>query len=250
MKKTKTVYNYGTRQKKYRHYIKPGDCVRIVGHGVVFVTAVIVKVPIISLCFTDVWLERVEKVWLIYDGINTNTGGYFTPGPTNPTLPIYEAACQEFTKAQENVAKEVPGAVEIRDAKWKIVLKLSARLRDYVGYLATDDPDNAAEMAREAHLAYSVRQGRGKNICKAASSNPGEVETTGRTKKGRVSTDWQICLDPTVEANWLLIKVPPTSAVKTTIKGLLSKKDYYVRSCSITKDGPDAWEPPIKIETK
>jgi hypothetical protein len=217
---------------------------------VIFVNAMIVKTPIIALDFSNVWLERVEQLQLTYTGLKDNVSGYFTPAPSNPTLPNLLIAITDFSDAQFAVDSNVAGAVPLRDAKWKAVKKMAIRIRNYVFDIADDKPDHAAEIAQEANMVYFVREGRENQKPGAKSEAPGEVEILGSTRKTRVCTDYQICKDPKDEKNWLLIKVFPTSAAHTKVVGLEWDVDYFTRSCIITKDGPEPWEPVIPVRTK
>ena len=211
---------------------------------------VIVKTPGIALDFSNVWLTRIEQLKLTYQGLKDDVSHYFTPAPINPTLPDLLAAITALSNAQFAVHQNEAGGVGVRDAAWKVALKLAKRIRNYVFDICDDDPEHALEISQEAHLVYFLRKGREKQVPSATSKISCEIELCGHTKKTRVCTDWQICEDPSKESNWLLIKVFPTSAAKTTVKDVISDKDYYTRSCMITKDGPEPWETVIKVKVK
>ncbi len=249
--KVKFVYSHGTRQKRFRGHLAPGQVVVLISdRAPVIVAAVIIKIPKIGFNLPNSWSGKLEKLYLNYKGLKDDVHGHFTPGPTNPTLANYKAAIDAMKDAYDDDCADVPNSAETLQLKWKIVQRMKRKIVGYVADLCDDNPDEAGEICGDCFLDYSVPMGSEKQIWSATSTSPGVVELTGIVKYGYQCTDWEVCLDPTDPNSWKELKIPPTLAANTTVKNLASKRTYYFRSRVCGKDGPEDWAEIIPVEVK
>ncbi len=236
-----TVPEKLTRSKKTKR--------AIIAYNIIIMMAVVDQ-PTVALDFSKVWLERVSQNYLMYNGIKNNESGFFTPVPADPTLSVWKTAIDAFKDSQDDVDAEVKDAVKTRAIKWRAVMKLNRKMRAYVQGIVDDNLESAELIASDAHMVLVERKGRDKNVFTATSTKTGIIDMKGVVKSQRQCTDWAICSDPTDPANWNLVRVRPTLAAETSIKDLMSGKEYYVRSAVITKDGPEEWSPVICVRVK
>jgi len=209
-----------------------------------------VKQAKVALDFSNVWLERVVQNYLMFEGIKANASGFFAPPPADPTLILWEPAIKDFEVAQEGVLQNLPDAVKIRDDKWRIVMKMNRKVRNYVQGIVDENPEQAAIIVADAHMKLIVPKGSAKRVPSATSTIPGSIELQGAVKYKRQAIEWEISTDPTDPKLWNVLRVPPTLASETTITGLVSEKWYYTHFRIISKDGPEEWSEMIKVWVK
>jgi hypothetical protein len=210
----------------------------------------VIKHPRVVLDLSDKWHERVATLRDVYDSMNANIGGYFTPGPTTPTLAQFLVLINELAQLVQDVIENKTDAKVNRDAKWDETYAATQNLIAYVQILVRARPAQAAQIAAEAQMRLKITKGKLPQGFTAVSKAEGQIETTGAIKKSKQCNDWQICVNPENDANWLLIKVQPTNAANTKITGLKSGEIYYVRHMAITTKGDNVWTEPIRVRVK
>ena len=244
MKKILYVYVKGTLLKKSWYSLSPKNTIIFVN------AALVIKHPQVVLDLSDKWLERVPQLRNVYDGLLADSGGYFTPGPTNPTLPAYDTLLVDLAKLVQDAIENKPNAVNDRNAKWEEVLAATWNLVDYVKALVRSKPEHAAQIAGEAAMRLKVAKGKLPQMFTAVCKTDGQIEITGHVRKHRQCNDWQISMDPTDEAGWLLIKIQPSLVAKTTVTGLKSGTYYWVRHMAIVSGEEPTWTEPIRVKVK
>jgi hypothetical protein len=244
------IYVAGARCKVYKGRKGTGQAAMVIGDTVVFLLAVVVKMPVVSFNFSGDWNSRINLLYLNYNGLDANVHGHFTPAISKPTMVVYKKAIDDLKDAYDDDLAGEPNAAETLMMRWRAILIMTRQVCSYVANLCYEKPEQTAEICGDCHLEYYISQGRDKNVCGCKSEVPGEIEATGVVRYQRQCTDWEICLDPKDPKNWLLIKVPPTIAAETVIKGLTSGVEYYVRSRVCGKNGPEEWSEIICIRVK
>jgi hypothetical protein len=246
----KIIYSHGTRQKRYHGRLRKGQTVILVSDRIVIVMAVVVKIPKIFFGFSDDWSGRIEMLYLNYKGLDDNVHGHFTVAIAKPTMVNYKKAIDDLKDAYDSDLAGDPGAAETLMMRWRAILIMARQVCNYVADLCSDKPEQTAEICVDCYLEFFISQGRDKNKFTVTSEVPGEAECLGSVRYQRQCTDWEVCLDPKDPKNWLLIKIPPTIAAETTVKGLTSGVEYYFRSRVCGKNGPEEWSEIICVRIK
>ena len=213
----------------------------------IYLTMIVVKHPRVAVDLPGTWSGKIDSMFQTFQGISDNTNGWYTPQPTNPAIDHYKEFVTTLSDRQKDVISRLPDSVNIRNAAYDEALQGTKSLRGYIQALCDVNPLHAKEIAAEAHMILSFSKGREKNIFTATSTIPGQVDLNGVRKAVHQASDWEMSTDQNDPAKWLLVKIPPTLAASTSVKGLTSNTDLFFRSRVILVEGPQIWSPVIKV---
>jgi len=170
----------------------------------------------------------------IVSSIAANPSIFKTP---NPPIAVSNAHISDAEAAQAAVATRAQGAVEVRDAKLRIVMADLRTTALYVEEVANLDVPTAEATIRASGLEVRKATARTKQdfaVKQAAVS--GSVTLDAKAAGTRAAYNWQSSLDQKVWTD-----LSQTVKARVTVTGLGVGVLYYFRVCSVTRNGKSDW---------
>ncbi len=166
----------------------------------------------------------------------TGNANFTTPNPPLATVTTNVDDLEAAKIAADGGGPDDTANMHAKEAVLDMSLKL---LGAYVEDVANVNPLNAEAIILSAGMEV---KGKGGNVIQdfdvRTTDNPGEVKLQ-RKGVDRGTYEFQMCMDPSVEANWQ--KIYQGTRGRIVKNGLTSATKYFFRAAAIDKNGPSAW---------
>jgi len=161
---------------------------------------------------------------------------YF-PAPS-PALAVINADIAALEAAEIVAQTKAKGAVEIRDAKLRVLVEHLQALKTYVQQAANADHANAeAIITAAAMYVHKAKTGTKQDLAVKLGKVSGTVTVTAKSVGPRATYYWQHSTD---EKTWT--DLADTMKAKCTVTGLTVPMVHYFRNCTLTpKGGKSDW---------
>jgi uncharacterized protein (DUF2126 family) len=162
--------------------------------------------------------------------------GYF-PSPS-PSLAVINADIAAVDAAEIVAQTKAKGAVEIRDAKLRVLIEHLHALKTYVQQVANADHANAEAIITAAAMHVTKPKARAKqDLAVKQGKVSGTVTVTAKSGGPRATYYWQHSTD---EKTWT--DLPDTMQARFTMTGLAVPMMHYFRNRILTpKGGKSDW---------
>ena len=189
--------------------------------------------------------KNVYQLVAIARAIVQAMGGNKTFPAPDPALSAITTAANDVEAAQALVVQRVKGAVDDRNAKVDVLVKLLHQEKGYVQKVSeAGDPAHAADVIQSA--AFQVKHVP-EHAAATFTATPGPVSGSARLAAPaagkRASYEWEFSVD--AGKTWQV--APPSMQARTVILGLQPGVNHAFRYRAVTKAGPSDWSEPVTL---